>query len=64
MALSPNEELFHQASREGDLSKMKNILKKFINSKDDVGGTPLHNASNNGDTIHALKIFLFQMERK
>ena len=53
MALSPKEELFHQASRDGDLSKMKNILKKFINSKGDEGRTPLHNASENGDTCMA-----------
>ena len=53
MALSPNEELFHQASRDGDLSKMKNILKKFINSKDGEGRTPLYNASGNGDTSMA-----------
>ena len=50
MALSPNEELFHQASRDGDLSKMKNILKKFINSKGGKGRTPLHNALENGYT--------------
>ena len=40
----------NQASRDNDLSKMKKILKKFINSKGGEGRTPLHNASENGDT--------------
>ena len=50
MALTPNEELFHQASKNGDLSQMKNILTKFINSKDEYGKTPIHNAADNGDS--------------
>ena len=48
--LSPIEILFHEASKTGNLTTMKNVITKIINSKDpSLGCTPLHNAAEKGD---------------
>ena len=57
--LSPVEILFHEASKTGDLTQMKNIITKVINSKDDAGKTPLHNAAQKGNFFLIYSSFLF-----
>ena len=48
--LSPDEILVHQACKTGDITQMKNIFTKIMNSKDDQGKTPLEHAVVNGDS--------------
>ena len=48
--LSPVEILVHQACKTGDITQMKNIFIKIMNSKDDQGKTPLEHAVVNGDS--------------
>ena len=37
--LSPDEIVFHQASKNGDISELKNVFSKIANSKDEDGKT-------------------------
>ena len=54
--LSPDEIVFHQASKYGDISQLKNVFSKIANSKDEDGKTPLINAVERGylTMIHIL----------
>ena len=54
--LSPDEIVFHQASKYGDISQLKNVFSKIANSKDEDGKTPLINAVERGylTMIHFL----------
>ena len=57
--LSPVEILFHEASKTGDLTQMKNVITKVINSKDDAGKTPLHNAAQKGNFFFILHFYFW-----
>ena len=58
--LSPDEIVFHQASKNGDTSQLKNVFSKIANSKDEEGKTPLINAVEKGD----LKMVIFLIKNE
>ena len=58
--LSPDEIVFHEASKNGDISELKNVFSKIANSKDEEGKTPLINAVEKGD----LKMVIFLIKNE
>ena len=54
--LSPDQKILYQAAERGDIAKFKEIIREVINTKGDLGQTPLYRASNKEEASYWISI--------
>ena len=62
--LSPDQKILYQAAERGDIAKFKEIIREVINTKGDLGQTPLYRASNKEEASYWISIHMSCRRKK